>query len=198
MAGFVRSGIPSLCHYMFRCNLLLSQQQISTVQLVLEELFMHYLRERAEGDVDLDITLSYAEDKGGLAIDLACPGKPFDLSGTDEEKWPHLVGPLGGTFKVDWFSGYAAFRGARQRGRPLWRKAGPIYRHRLLSVKNERRPTVVIEVKPAGQGLPQLPTRLEFSQVYELVLDRAPPPLDEHIVHPPALVVHGNAHAGVP
>jgi len=55
----------------------------------------------------------------------------------------------------------------------------------------------VVLADPSGKPGPQLRAGLERVQKDAFVFQAAPEPLDEHVVHPPAATIHGDAHARV-
>ena len=50
---------------------------------------------------------------------------------------------------------------------------------------------------PAAEASPQIRAGLEGMEIDALILQRAPEPLDEDIVHPPAPAVHADADLGL-
>ena len=52
-------------------------------------------------------------------------------------------------------------------------------------------------VEPRAQHSPRPASALEFVQVHALVLERAPKPFDEDVVHPASFAIHRDAHARV-
>src|SRR3954467_2108990 len=56
------------------------------------------------------------------------------------------------------------------------------------------RPPSVVVADPLPQSGPQRRAGLECMEVYTLVLQAAPQPLNKYIIHPPPPPVHGNTH----
>ncbi|WP_432735870.1 amino acid ABC transporter ATP-binding protein [Maridesulfovibrio sp. FT414] len=95
----LRAGSFDLCALhgdieTFGRNQFIAHRQILTIQLVLEELLLFYLRERKEQDVNISVTVSYAEEKKEIAVNVECPGRPFDFSGHDGDLSMKIVRSL--------------------------------------------------------------------------------------------------------
>src|SRR3954447_9856619 len=60
------------------------------------------------------------------------------------------------------------------------------------------RPPRIVVADPVPQSGPQRRAGLECMEVYTLVFQTAPQPLDEYIIHPLSPPVHRNAHTGLP
>ena len=59
------------------------------------------------------------------------------------------------------------------------------------------RPIFVVIPQPVRDGLTRLTPILEFVQIDTLVFERAPQTLDEDVVPPSALAVHGDLYLGL-
>ena len=59
------------------------------------------------------------------------------------------------------------------------------------------RTTLVVEVEPAREPLPELASGLIGVEVNALILERPPETLDHHVVHPTPLAVHRDPDAGL-
>ncbi len=78
-----------------------------------------------------------------------------------------------------------------------WRVAPTIDLLRRSSIEHRVRPLGVVVVDPTADPGPRFGGGLEGLEIDALVLQRAPQSLDENVVHPASLAVHGDPHAGV-
>lgn len=66
-----------------------------------------------------------------------------------------------------------------------------------LSIKCRMGPGLVIMDQPGSNILPGLQAIIKGVKIYTFIFQTAPQSLNEHIVHPSALAVHGDFNASV-